>query len=187
MKLPQTRRDRILSTAAELFRDRGYHVVAVDELGAAVGISGPAIYKHFSSKQALLVELFDDVTERLLAGARAIRQGPGTAHEQLEALVTFHVDFALEDRTLIAVYLQEERNPPPDDRSRLRRRMRLYTDETVFALRETRPELDAVEARAAIMAAIGLVNSVSNFDAPIGRATLRSLLVRMTLGALASC
>ncbi|MBS9746049.1 helix-turn-helix transcriptional regulator, partial [Pseudomonas aeruginosa] len=50
MTPPPSRRDQILATAAELFAARGFHGVSVADLGAACGISGPALYKHFPSK-----------------------------------------------------------------------------------------------------------------------------------------
>lgn len=54
---PMARREQLLSAAALLFRRRGYHAVSVDTIGAAVGLSGPAVYRHFPGKQALLCEV----------------------------------------------------------------------------------------------------------------------------------
>lgn len=54
---PMARREQLLSAAALLFRRRGYHAVSVDTIGAAVGLSGPAVYRHFPGKQALLAEV----------------------------------------------------------------------------------------------------------------------------------
>ena len=71
------RRDEILSTAAELFAARGFHGVSVADIGAACGISGPALYKHFASKDAVLAEMLVSISERLLAvGASARRPHP---------------------------------------------------------------------------------------------------------------
>ena len=52
-----TRREQILKEAARLFAERGFHGVGVDEIGAAVGISGPGLYRHFAGKDAMLAEL----------------------------------------------------------------------------------------------------------------------------------
>src|SRR5919109_1419120 len=57
------RRGELIAAAARLFAARGYYAVTVDDLGEALGISGPALYRHFSSKQALLVAVFDQVIE----------------------------------------------------------------------------------------------------------------------------
>ena len=57
-----TRREQILGTAAELFAARGFHGVSVADLGAACGISGPALYKHFVSKDAVLAEMLVSIS-----------------------------------------------------------------------------------------------------------------------------
>ena len=61
-----TRREQILATAADLFAARGFHGVSVVDLGAACGISGPALYKHFASKDAVLAEMLVSISQRLL-------------------------------------------------------------------------------------------------------------------------
>ena len=98
-----SRRQQILDIAAELFAARGFHGVSVAELGAACGISGPALYKHFESKDAMLAEMLVSISETLLAEGRsrvASAEGP---REALEALVEWHIEFALEHRALIVV------------------------------------------------------------------------------------
>lgn len=65
-----TRREQILKEAARLFAERGFHGVGVDEIGAAVGISGPGLYRHFPGKDAMLAELLVGISERLLAGGQ---------------------------------------------------------------------------------------------------------------------
>ncbi|HEU4568500.1 MAG TPA: helix-turn-helix domain-containing protein, partial [Marmoricola sp.] len=60
------RREQILDTAATMFAERGFHGVSVADLGAACGISGPALYKHVPSKEALLAEMLVSISERLL-------------------------------------------------------------------------------------------------------------------------
>ncbi len=53
------RRDLVLTTAATLFRRRGFTGVGIDDIGAAVGLSGPAVYHYFPSKQGLLSGIID--------------------------------------------------------------------------------------------------------------------------------
>ena len=48
------RQAAILHEAARLFAERGFSGVSLEDLGAAVGVSGPAVYRHFANKQALL-------------------------------------------------------------------------------------------------------------------------------------
>src|SRR6478752_6607929 len=96
-----SRRDQILETAAELFAARGYHGVSVADLGAACGISGPALYKHFESKQAMLAEMLVSISEELLRVGRQRVAEAGGPDAALDELVDWHVDFALRHRPLI--------------------------------------------------------------------------------------
>ena len=103
---PSARRagTQILQAAAQLFAERGSRGVGVDDVGAAVGVTGPAIYRHFASKDAMLAEMLLRISETLLAGGTErvadVGDDPAT---QLRALIAFHVDFALDNPALITV------------------------------------------------------------------------------------
>src|SRR2546421_6605733 len=92
------RRQELIAAAARLFASRSYYAVTVDDIGEALGLSGPALYRHFPSKEALLVAVFDQVIEhqreRLLE-ALADATEPAAA---LESMVRSHVEFAVEQR-----------------------------------------------------------------------------------------
>src|SRR6266496_4344902 len=101
-----TRREQILAAAAELFARHDFHGVGIDDIGAAVGVSGPALYRHFRSKDAMLGEMLTSISEILLAGGEERRDASEPA-EVLTELVRFQVDFALDNPALITV---QERN-----------------------------------------------------------------------------
>src|SRR3954463_11627747 len=88
------RQAAILREAARLFAERGYSGVSLEDLGAAVGVSGPAVYRHFENKQALLGAILVGVSAKLRAGGRAVVEAGGSPAEQLRAIIAFHVDFA---------------------------------------------------------------------------------------------
>src|SRR6187431_1965555 len=88
------RRDALLASAAQLFADRGFGGVSIEDLGSSVGVSGPAVYRHFPSKQAVLAALLVGVSEGLLDGGRAVVASSGDdSSGALRSLVRFHVDF----------------------------------------------------------------------------------------------
>src|ERR1051325_7174022 len=98
-----SRRQQILDRAADLFAARGFHGTSVQDVGAACGISGPALYRHFASKDAMLAEMLVGISERLLAEARARVAGATGPRDALDALLDWHIDFALRHRPLIVV------------------------------------------------------------------------------------
>ena len=71
------RREQLLEAAAVLFAERGYHAVGIDDIGAAAGISGPGVYRHFAGKQALLAALCERALHRMLGGAQGISAAHG--------------------------------------------------------------------------------------------------------------
>ena len=71
-----SRRAELLSLAADLFAERGFAGVTVDDIGNAAGISGPALYHHFDSKECLLGEMLVRISESLLSKATAIVRRP---------------------------------------------------------------------------------------------------------------
>jgi AcrR family transcriptional regulator len=178
-----TRRDQILATAAELFAQRGYHGVSVADLGAACGISGPALYKHFSSKQAMLAEMLVSISEELLSeGRRRAAEAPDP-RAALAALVDWHVDFALRHRPLIVVQDRDWESLPADARERVRALQREYVGLWADQLQLVHAQLDRPTARSMAHAAFGLINSTPH-SALLPDARMREVLARMALGSL---
>ena len=179
-----SRREQILRTAAVLFARHGYHGVSIAELGAAVGISGPALYRHFPGKEALLAELLVDISERLLAGGRERASGEPAA--ALAALVDFQLAFALREPELIVVQDRDLDNLPVADRHRVRRVQRTYVEIWVDTLRRLHPGLGADEARVAAHGAFGLLNSTPHSGSRSTPDEVAALLRAMALAALST-
>ncbi|MCO5995464.1 SACE_7040 family transcriptional regulator [Actinoallomurus rhizosphaericola] len=181
---PPTRRLEILSAAAELFARRGYHGVSIGDLGRAVGLTGPALYRHFRGKEALLAEMLLDISERLLTEGRRRVAAAGTPDVALDALLRWHIDFALDNPALITVHVRELGNVPQPERREIRRLQRSYAEEWVRVLRLMHPGAAEDRARAATHAAFGLLNSTPHSTGELDRATMARLLHAMASDAL---
>jgi AcrR family transcriptional regulator len=179
-----SRRDQILDTAAELFAAKGFHGVSVGEIGRACGISGPALYKHFASKDAVLAAMLVGISEQLLAEGESRVAGAADAHAALAALIDWHVDFALRHRALIVVQDRDWQSLPPEARERVRALQRAYVDVWAGQLRRIHRGLRTDRARAMAHASFGLINSTPH-SALIADRSMRGLLREMAEGALA--
>ena len=173
----EDRRGEILAAASRLFERDGFHGVSIDELGAAVGLSGPALYRYFPGKEAILSAMLIDISQRLLDGGR---QRAGS----LEGLVEFHIDFALDEPDLIDVQARDLAVIPEDDRRTVRRCQAQYVDLWVRALVARRPGMNPDRGRAAVHATFGLINSTPH-SARLSRPDMATLLRGMALAALA--
>ncbi|RTL66524.1 MAG: TetR/AcrR family transcriptional regulator [Pseudonocardiaceae bacterium] len=178
------RREQILTVAARLFAKHGFHGVSIADLGAAVGVSGPALYRHFPGKEALLAEMLVGISEHLLAGGQERAAAGGDARATLEALVDFHLDFALTSPDLIVVQDRDLANLPPEPRRKVRLLQRTYVEIWVEVLREITPGLQPEAARIAAHGTFGLLNSTPHSGARGSTREVATLLRNMALSAL---
>ncbi|MFC5501048.1 TetR/AcrR family transcriptional regulator [Lysinimonas soli] len=153
------RREKYLAAAGHLFAERGYRAVSIEDLGAAVGVSGPALYRHFASKEAMLVELLMDSSERLMAGFEAtVAQGADDL-ATLTNLIEFHVDFAMSERDVIRIQDRELAQLPAEANHRVREIQRRYLQGWQQIVARLRPELSPADLEIKMHAAFGVLNS----------------------------
>lgn len=178
-----TRRDQILATAAELFAARGFHGVSVSDLGAACGITGPALYKHFPSKDAVLAEMLVSISEQLLAVGRSRVRAADGPEAAVAALVDWHVDFAVRQRALIVVQDRDWESLPTEAREQVRALQRKYVDLWAAQLRAIDPGLGLTPARSMAHAVFGLINSTPH-SGRLADEAMRELLQAMALRSI---
>lgn len=82
------RRAEIVRVAIRAFRTRGYHAVSMTEIATAVGVTKPALYLHFASKDALFAAVIAEVGRALRERVLAAGTPEGTAVEEPTAVVT---------------------------------------------------------------------------------------------------
>jgi AcrR family transcriptional regulator len=183
------RRLQLLSAAERLFAERGFLAVRLEDIGAAAGVSGPAIYRHFPNKESLLVELLVGISTRLLAGAREVTSRESDAAAALDGLIDFHLDFALGEPDLIRIQDRDLAHLPAAAERQVRRAQRQYVEVWVGVLRDLEPGLAESEARLMAHAVFGLLNSTPHSLKPakgkaVRTARSRAVMRAMTVGAL---
>ena len=200
-KQKSDRRAQLLTAAAALMAERGYLAVRLEDIGAAAGISGPAIYRHFPGKEALLVELLVGISTRLLDGARDVVATEATvstgaaeatvstgAQSALDGLIEFHLDFALTEPDLIRIQDRDLASLPVVAQRQVRRAQRSYVETWVGVLTRLHADLAEDDARVMAHAVFGLLNSTAHSIKSAGaRSTERSrdVLRAMTRAVLA--
>jgi len=180
------RREQILTAAAALFAQRGFHGVSIDDIGSAVGMSGPGIYRHFPGKEAVLSRMLLDISQRLLDEGSRRAVAAADAEGALDALLRWHISFALSQPDLITVQSRELANVPEPARRQIRRLQRLYVEEWVTVLSEMSPRADQPTLRAAVHATFGLLNSTPHSASELPPEAAAGLLYTMARAALSA-
>jgi AcrR family transcriptional regulator len=151
------RHEQILEAAARLFCERGFHGVSVDEIGKEVGITGGALYHHYSGKDEILATLLMDAMDKVAVETDKMFDDP---QEELRFLVRHHARFAVANGSLLAIYAHEHRALVEPWKRLFVRRVREHAKRWERAVARCYPEMAEKDVLLAVQAAIGLLHSV---------------------------
>lgn len=135
------RKLQIVGTAARLFQEHGFHKVSMEDIAQAVGLRGPALYRHFRGKQQLLARVvLDQITVCLEVADRAAARA-GTPQQRLDQFIDELGRLVL-DRDEVMLWRWERRYLDEESQIEFRRRARRLEESTASVLRGVRPDLD---------------------------------------------
>jgi AcrR family transcriptional regulator len=202
------RRRAIVAAAAELFARHGYPAVGMDDIGAAAGVTGPAIYRHFDSKAAVLAAVIEGIIDAVdapgrggdgaagadpdratgsigdgVVGADADRAGAPPA-EHLAGLVAHYAAAVAQRRELMAVFVREVHHLPAEHAERLRHRQRDLVARWRTLLAAAHPDWPAEQVRTSVHAVFGMLNAVGTFASPLSDTELADQLTTLASTAL---
>lgn len=173
---PMSRHEALIAVATRLFFERGYQSVTMDDIGAAVGMTGAGVYKHFESKPELLNATIARAAQPLQLGLSQALSRAGGAPEALQLALDAYVEFAIVHHHLVGILVSEVTNLPEQQRRSVRRAQADYVAEWVRLLRESRPELEQAQARYLVHAVLTVVNDATRTEQLMARADLDAVL-----------
>jgi AcrR family transcriptional regulator len=178
-------RDEIILAAAEdLFSERSFAAVGVAEIGRRAGISGPGIYKHFGSKDEILAALLERSALKLLINIGRPREDP---HEDLESVVTGHVEYVLANPKLASIWVREVRSLGGPYAQRMARIADAYTDRVLTTARRRFPHRGDDELLTAIWMMVYQLSAVDMWPPEARKANdLRELMITIAMAGLSA-
>jgi AcrR family transcriptional regulator len=158
-EIPLTfKHELLLTRAVELFHQRGYPNVSVEDIATAAGLpASSAVYRFYRGKGDILTAAFRRAADRVSAVIGPAVAAAETPEQALGTLIELYVAGSFAERELTFVYYAEISNVPPEERTVLRNIQRLNVEEWARLLVAMRPELSPAEARLLVHAAFALV------------------------------
>lgn len=180
----EKRRDLILEVAAQLFAKNGFDSVSINEIGIAAGITGPAIYRYFASKEALLLSVYERFYKRVAEGIQAILGQDIEPWETLEKMIDLQVMLAIDYPEKIRIVNSEGRYLPVKEAAEFlaenRRLLSVWTD----VLGRARPDLPRPQCEMTVDAVLAMINSIGSRHSKNGETeSMRKYLRAMALSA----
>jgi AcrR family transcriptional regulator len=186
LEIAPSRRQQILTQATRLFARHGYRAVSMEDIGAAVGLAAPSVYRHYGSKDEILLLAARSMGARLMMGASDVLAREHEPAIALRAVVESYVDTLAGFHDLLAVYVRDVDNMPRAGRSELVGMQRDYVAQWVTLLRSADRARGEQAARIAVHAALAVVNDLSRGSWLESGRIRRGDLVAMATAALAA-
>nr|WP_271213691.1 TetR/AcrR family transcriptional regulator [Rhodococcus wratislaviensis]GLK40906.1 TetR family transcriptional regulator [Rhodococcus wratislaviensis] len=178
------RTEQIARAAAHLFQDLGYQNVSIDQIGAAVGLTGPAVYRHFKGKHGILVHaLMTQVRLVDELNTRADEKG-STAQKQLDLFLEGLADLTAngDEATL---WRREQRHLEPAEREQFRGHFAANQDRIAAKIMAADPAVDAQKAELLGSAVLALYSNTPDIRGSLSAERLieiQSALAKSILG-----
>ena len=163
----------IHAAALRIFRQKGYHAASMQNIADAVGLYKGSLYYYVSSKEELLVRLFEGRADQVLSEIRDTAGGTGTRTEQLRAMVRAYVLGVLRNLDSVRVYLREEHALPPAALRQVRDEQRTMRElfEGVIGDGMRDGSFVGTDPKLAALALLGMCTWVHRWYRPKGRLT----------------
>ena len=144
-----------------MFAAHGYTQVSIEDIGNAVGISGPSVYNHWPNKLDLLVTTLRRGAAALAMDVSTVYRLAADAAGALRMLIGFYVALSHTHHEIIGLLITDIGHLPDGERHAIRRAQRDFVSEWVHLLRLDQPQLNLVAARIRVHAALSVANDIA--------------------------
>ncbi|SRX92384.1 transcriptional regulator [Rhodococcus jostii RHA1] [Mycobacterium shimoidei] len=175
---PKDRKTQIARAAAEAFSALGYHAVSMEAIAAMVGISAPALYRHYSGKYDLfrgavltLGQQLVDCTD--LTEIETPQSDPATT---LDRLVDSLIEVTLVNRESGGLYRWQARYLRGEDESTLKDQLRLVNHRIQRPLLAIRPTLTSSQRWMLSSGLLSVIGSTVDHRVRLAPDEIRSVL-----------
>lgn len=183
------KRERVLDAALRLFFEKGYSNTTVDEVARSLGATKPFVYRYFRNKEALLVAIYERLTDRILGLLLAAKERAEQPDRQLSIFLDSFARENMQSVMVGMVYMQEEKNLDPAFRASINERQKRFDRELAGVIERGVEQgvFQAKDPKVAALAITGMVRWLQRWYKPEGRVSedeLSAILVEMALNSL---
>ena len=180
---------RVREAALRLFADKGYAAVSMREIASEVGLQAGALYNHFPTKQAILVDLLETHMVDLIAAWESESRRFADPVDALVGFVRFHIRYHLERQDAVFISYMELRNLERTGFERVEELRRVYEGflRKIIQIGVARQVFHIDDVPVSAMAVIAMLTGVNTWFRSGGRlkaVEIEEIYVKMVLGSL---
>ncbi|WP_408632355.1 TetR/AcrR family transcriptional regulator [Mycobacterium basiliense] len=185
---PKDRKAQIARAAAEAFSAQGYHAVSMENIAAKVGVSAPALYRHYSGKYDLFRGAVLDLGQQLVdcTQVKTEAEEANDPSAMLDRLVTALVDTTLDNRVSGGLYRWQARYLRAEDQAVLAAQLKLVNRRIQEPLKVIRPSLRPVQRWMLSAGVLSVIGSIVDHPGRLPADVIRALLGQAAAAILAA-
>lgn len=166
-------RDEILSAAAQVFSQKGFHAASMQDIAEAVNLQKGSLYHHVTSKQEILAILLDQALDLLIERLERVIAQSLPIDAKLRLAIADYLTTILDRKELSAVLLLEHRSLDPDLAARHTLRRDRFEGLWRALVRQGKEEgvFTCPDPSMAVMAIMGAINWTITWYSPSGPLT----------------
>jgi AcrR family transcriptional regulator len=165
------RREQIISTAAKLFRKKGYAASSMRDIANELNIEAASLYHHIKSKEEILEMICFSMANKFLSSIAEVNDIYFNAEERLRKAILHHVEIITEDIDKSAVFLREWRSLPENSLNDFVQLRNHYESEFTKIMESGVQEdvFDHVDVKFAVLSVLSSVNWINEWYRPEGK------------------
>lgn len=164
------REDQLLEAATKLFKEKGYHNTSMQDLADALGVQKGSLYYYIDSKAELLRRLLERATNFLGSRIDEVYATDLSSPDKLRQALENHAQAMMNHLDLVAVYLNEYRNLPPQRLEKALAVRKHYEQVLMQILQDgiDRGDFRPVNVKMAVFGLLGMLNWTHQWFSPNG-------------------
>lgn len=118
--------DEIIAAAAELFAERGFRAVTIDDIASCLGYTKSVVYYYFKNKNQVLWEIFNRIHAAWWADMQAIVGQNLPADEQIAEMIRRHALNVMNKGEWTAIYFRDQSELTEEQQATVAQRKREF-------------------------------------------------------------
>ncbi|WP_267878338.1 TetR/AcrR family transcriptional regulator [Mycolicibacter heraklionensis] len=188
---PKDRKAQITRAAAETFSAQGYHATSMEAIASKVGISAPALYRHYPSKYEMFSVVVGSLGQQLvdctafvdeLSDAEVQSDAPVVLEQAVDGLITS----SILNREASGLFRWQGRYLQPEDQAKLMTQMHTVGARLKRPISVMRPELNSLEQWTLTVALVSVAGSIIGHRLQLPDDEIKPLLIRASQSVVAA-
>lgn len=188
---PKDRKAQITRAAAETFSTQGYHATSMEAIASKVGISAPALYRHYPSKYTMFAVVVDSLGQQLVDSTAFVDEMSDAEVRQdasavLDRIVDGLISSSILNRQAAGLFRWQARYLQSEDQVKLMAQMQTVGARTERPIAVLRPELNALERWTMSVALISVAGSIIGHRLQLPDDEIKPLLMAASRSVVAT-